>query len=334
MNADEFVRAAREGGEELIEVGKRLAEEAEGEDRARVLGTLGNLYFDLGKFDEAEEAYLEALQEYIRLSEEKPELMRYVAACLYNLGNLYQMTRRFGEAEKAYLDALRTLEYVDDTPQRVHVLAALGTMYAKLGRYDKAQEVLFEAIKDSAGIDNRTFGVVLNNLAVVLRRMERREEGKMLLQKALEVFEKDDARLLVVLQNLVDEDMIELAEKYSGKSYALDAKVKYLKAKKADGEEAARLYLEAGCLGFLAYRNQGMATINFIYCLERAAEHEVFRHIADGLKRIIMKCYYGADVDVSEAKVILNAEVENEIVRETIRTIADDISSGRTFRGL
>ncbi|MET1124896.1 MAG: tetratricopeptide repeat protein [Archaeoglobaceae archaeon] len=330
MNADEFVRAARKGGEELVEVGLRLAEQLEGEDRAKVLGTLGNLYFDLERFEEAEKAYIDALQTYIKLAENDETKLRFVAACLQNLGNLYHVQRRFEEAEKAYIDALRVLEFVGDDQQRLQVLAAYGTMLAKLGFDEKALKVLGEALGIAKKLgDSRTAGVILNNLAVLLRRAKRCEEAKVLLREALE-FLGDSKEGLIAMLNLIDEESVELAEGFEGRIAPLDAKIKYLKAKRAEGEEKERLMLEAGCLGFLAYKKFGISPINYIYCLEVAARR--FEE-AEKLKRVVMKCYFGSgDASGEDLEFLLRSDLE--VVRKVAEEIRSDLEAGVTFRQL
>ena len=56
MRVDEFIDAfnsARDFSdlEKLVEIGERLLKESEGHEKGRVLGTLGNIYYALQRFE-------------------------------------------------------------------------------------------------------------------------------------------------------------------------------------------------------------------------------------------------------------------------------------------
>ncbi len=317
MDVDDFVKAANEAIEpekirELIEIGKKLVDEKEGFEKGRVLGTLGNLYYAIRSLDEAEEAYREALQLFINLSKEDEKYMKYVVGALFNLGNLYQVKKNYEEAEKAYSDAIEVLEYTKDEEQLAAVLTALGTMYAKLG-FDKwAEERLIRAFELARKLRNaRQLGIILNNLAVVYDRMNRKKEAEILLKKALDVLEEIDSKedVAFVLQNLMpylkDAELESMLSKLEGKELppALMAKVRYYRAKKLEEagsiDEAMRALFEAACYAFLAYRNFGQESVNFIYCLNKVEEKsEELAEDAKTLREIIMKYYFGANVEV------------------------------------
>jgi len=354
MNADEFVQAFNSAKdlselEKLAEIGVELAESLEGHDRGRVLGTLGNIYYALQKFEKAEETYLEALNLYIKLAEEDERFVPYVAGCLYNLGNLYQILKRYEEAEKAYTDALKLLGDRQDE-QKLAIMTAIGTMYAKLDLRDWAEKYLIEAFNIAKAKRNpRVMGMLLNNLAVVYQRSGRKREAGMLLKMALEAIEeyKEDASLAAVLQNMLPfleepevEDVLSRIEKIKNLPLDLKAKIAYFKAKKAENEgkiqDALNLYMEAGCLAFLAYRNFGFQSINFMHCFDKLIEAggEVAED-ALTLKKLILRYYYGSQsVELSfesRAGRIIKAIVQGEKFEEkgafadTLRVIAGDI---------
>ena len=350
MNADEFVKAfnnARDLSEleELAEIGEGLCRNLEGHERGKVLGTLGNIYYALHKLKEAEEAYLDALNIYIKLSQEDESFLPYVVGCLYNLGNLYRISRRYAEAEKAYLDALRLLD--DRSDQRLAILAALGTMYARLDMKEHAEKALIEAysIARERG-DTRAMGMLLNNLAVVYQRGGRKREAEMLLKMALEVLEEvgEDLSIAAVLQNLLpyleEEELKRVMERLESFELPIDlkAKIAYFKARRAEerGEDSAQHYMEAACLGFMAYRNFGFQSVNFMHCLDKVIESDSeLREDAITLKKLILKYYYGSqkvEIDFNTRvgrmiRAVLDGDdiYDDGVVEDTVRLIAEDL---------
>ncbi len=352
MNADEFVEAFNNARdvtelEMLVEVGKDLSGSLEGHEKGKVLGTLGNIYYAMHKLKEAEDAYLEALNIYIKLSEEDESFLPYVVGCLYNLGNLYQISRRYAEAEKAYTDALRLLGDAKND-QRLAILTALGTMYAKLDMRGHAEKALLEAFnmaKEKG--DARAIGMLLNNLAVVYQQGGRKREAEMLLKLALDALERvgESISIAAVLQNLLpylDESelkrVMERLESFKELPIDFKAKIAYFKARKAEerGEDSAEHYLEAACLGFMAYRNFGFQSINFMHCLDKVIESDSeLREDAIVLKKLILKYYYGSqkvEIDFDTRigrmiKAVLDGEdiYEDGVVEDTVRLIAEDL---------
>ncbi len=333
--------------EKLLEVGKSLLDvfdkmEDSGvklrHQKGRVLGTIGNLYYSMGKLDEAEESYMKALQVYLELSKEDGSFVSYVGGALYNLGNLYQVRRKFEEAEKAYLDAIRVFEVAGDKNEQIAaVLVSLGTMYAKIGEYERAEKYLIRAfeIKREIGADARELGVILNNLAVIYLQERRRREAEILLRKALEIFEGTEftEEFASVVQNLisfvnpedVDDAVLEKLRSLANISPDLSAKVEFIRAKKLERfgktEEAGRSYLRAGCLSFIAYRNFGMQSVNFVHCFEKAEELGI-KEITP-VKSAILRFYMGASVSVSVEELERIGE-GNDLLAEVARTVLHD----------
>ncbi len=75
--------------------------------KAPILIALGNLFSSIGRSEEAEKIYLNALNIYKKLAKQYYRIyLPYVAATQKNLGTLYIDLKRFEDAEKNYLDAL------------------------------------------------------------------------------------------------------------------------------------------------------------------------------------------------------------------------------------
>ncbi|MEM4702764.1 MAG: hypothetical protein QXK77_04985, partial [Archaeoglobaceae archaeon] len=109
------------------------------------------------------------------------------------------------------------------------------------------------------------------------------------------------------------------------------AKLKYLKAKKLEkeGKDASREFLEAGCLGFLAIRNGCNDSINYMHCFDKVIEsNSELSKVAEELKKIILRCYYRADIEVDGLDLwnkIRRGDFGDGILSILLRRIADDV---------
>lgn len=322
MDIEEFVNLANRGTtdlKKLCEIGEKILETVEGQDRGRVLGTLGNLHYELREFEKAEKFYLEALEIYIKLAEENEKLMRNVVGCLFNLGNLYQAQKKLFDAKKCYNDAIAVMEFVDDSELGAEIFYALGVLEIKLGNYGSAEELLRKALKVKKDAK------VMNNLAVALMRQGKKEEAEEVLREALKLG-KDFA----TLQNLLALGAISFEEIESlDPPIEILAKVKYLKAKKLEkeGKDASKEFFEAGCLSFLAIRS-GFESVNYMHCFDRAMENKELSKIAEELKKIILRYYYNANVEVENSELldkINRGEFGQGVLGLVLRVIAEDI---------
>ncbi|MEM4457027.1 MAG: tetratricopeptide repeat protein [Archaeoglobaceae archaeon] len=322
MNVEEFVDLANRGSgdpKKLCELGEKILETVEGQERGRVLGTLGNLYFELCEFEKAEKYYLEALEIYIKLSEENEKLMRNVAGCLFNLGNLYQVLKKFFEARKCYMDAIAVMEFLDDPELKFEIFSALGVLEIKLGNYESAEELLKKALEVKKDVKN------MNNLAIALMKQGKREEAEKVLREALKL-----GKDLATLQNLLVLGAISFEEIESfDLPIEILAKVKYLKAKKLerDGKDPSKEFFEAGCLGFLAIRS-GFESVNYMHCFDRAMESKELSKTAEELKKIILRFYYNANVELENSELldkIKRGDFGQSILGLVLKAIAEDI---------
>ncbi len=321
MDIEKFVELANQrtmDPKELCKVGEKILEVVEGKDRGKVLGTLGNLYYDLREFEKAEKCYLEALEIYIKLAEENEELMRDVAGCLFNLGNLYQVSKKYSDAKKCYSDAIAVIEFVQDSDLKAQIYSASGVLEIKLGNYEIAEELLRRAL------ELRNDVKVMNNLAIALMRRGKKQEAEKVLRDALKLG-KDFA----IIQNLLTLGAISFEEiENLDLPIEILAKVKYLKAKKMEreGKDASKEFFEAGCLGFLAIRS-GFESVNYMHCLDKAMENEDISKLAGGIKKLILRYYYNANVDVEREMLekINRGDFGQGVLALVLRTIADDI---------
>ena len=124
--------------------------------------SLGMLYDDLGRYDEAIVAYRAALK--IRPAE---------ASILNNLGVAYYLKKDYPQAIETLERALRTARTTD----RNRVYSNLGRAYARSGAYARAIDA-FRRAKD--------LPTAYNNVGVVLMEQDRSSDAAACFQKAIE----------------------------------------------------------------------------------------------------------------------------------------------------
>ena len=125
-----------------------------GDIKASICGTIGNLYSDTEKYEQAENAYREALQIRKRLAEINPDTyLPDVARTQNNFGTLYSDTEKYEQAENAYREALQTykrLAEINPDAYLPNVAATqnnFGNLYRVLGKYQEAENAYREALQ-------------------------------------------------------------------------------------------------------------------------------------------------------------------------------------------
>ncbi|CAG9952144.1 unnamed protein product [Clonostachys rosea f. rosea IK726] len=107
---------------------------------------LGNLYFDQGKMQEAEEMYLRALR-----GKEKAWGPDHTSTLdtVNNLGSLYKVQGKMQEAEEMYLRALRGMEkaWGPDHTSTLNTVNNLGSLYCDQGKMQEAEEMYLRALR-------------------------------------------------------------------------------------------------------------------------------------------------------------------------------------------
>ena len=102
------------GVSELITIGEKMLD-LDDKYKAPILVALGNLYADSGRSEDAEDAYLAALDTYRQLAKTYYKIyLPYVATVHNHLGKLYADLKRFEEAEKIYLESLRIYKELEE----------------------------------------------------------------------------------------------------------------------------------------------------------------------------------------------------------------------------
>ena len=150
---------------------------------------LGELAFDLGRMDDAERAYHEALQIQREFSDAEVFLNRFdLARTLTELGVLYRATNRLGESERAFLESLglrRELSSKEANNNSIRrtvaeSLNSLANLYRDTGRVGEAEAAYLKALAILRVFPDRfssILALVLKNLAQLYAGQARNEEA-------------------------------------------------------------------------------------------------------------------------------------------------------------
>ncbi len=315
----------------LLEVGEKLVKRISDDDtKCRILGTLGNLYLLVKKYEEAEAHYKAVLNYYVKKSEEDSSYSRFVAGVLNNLGNLYFAKGELDKAESTYTECLRVRMEREDEEGMVPILLSLGDLYMAKEDYDNAEKCFHDALRielkkakeDKSKMTN--VASIVNNLGYLYSRKGDLEKAEKFYKEAIRLFgelSKDNTNMLgnlvTALSNLsslymsggnVDKAM-EVLEAIKEHWDAIPPDVKatfYMnlaKGLESKGDpKAAEFYLKAGALGFMVFRNYGITAINFMHCFDKAEQlgKGDLKGDAKLIKSAIMRMYYGVKSELPE----------------------------------
>jgi CHAT domain-containing protein/Flp pilus assembly protein TadD len=116
-------------------------------DRGRAYNSLGELYFDLGQYDNALKSFQEALGIRKSIGDNYGKI-----ETLSNLGRVYQQIKRTEEAIASYEEADILSTSLGDWQSKMYTLSNLAAIYQEEGDKDKALSLLERAL--AAGGDN------------------------------------------------------------------------------------------------------------------------------------------------------------------------------------
>ena len=196
------------------EILDRGAERIEGEladepdVQARLMGTMGDVYGELGLHRQAEPLLRQAVEIRRTLfGGDHPDTL----ISMGDLALLYHKQGRYDEAEPLYLETLATSRRVlgDDHPDTLSPLNNLALLYKHLGRYDEAEPLYLEALAASKrirGDDHPSTLLTMNNLTALYDRQGRYDEAEPLYLETLEaqrrVLGDDHPDTLITMNNL------------------------------------------------------------------------------------------------------------------------------------
>ncbi|KAN0087098.1 hypothetical protein V8E54_000786 [Elaphomyces granulatus] len=156
------------------------------------LFSLGLLYADQGKLDEAEKMYQRTLQGYERAR--GPDHASTLNT-VNNLGNLYRSQGKLDEAEKMYQRALQGKEkaWGPDHTSTLDTVNNLGLLYADQGKLDEAEKMYQRALQgyEKAWSPGHTSTLdTVNNLGVLYADQGKLDKAEKMYQRALQGKEK------------------------------------------------------------------------------------------------------------------------------------------------
>jgi CHAT domain-containing protein/tetratricopeptide (TPR) repeat protein len=192
------------------------------------LSALAGLYENLGRYQEAEPFFKQALAIQIeKLGSDHAE----VAISWSALATLYVRQGRFGDAEPLYKRALTTLQKLPEPPYLTiaSLLNNLGQLYKLESRYPDAEPIFKAALEIRQKIlppGSQDIAQSLNNLAGVYEDEGRHADAERLLQQSLVIWQKalgPDHEEVATAQN-------NLAELYYSEGRYAEAESRYRQA--------------------------------------------------------------------------------------------------------
>jgi eukaryotic-like serine/threonine-protein kinase len=196
--------------------------------RARLMRTMGYVYFNLGLLGEAAPLLEQAVSVLEAERDPDPDEL---ARSLEQLGIVY---RRMGRTHEA-IDMLQRAVALNrtlpghETVAFARTIASLSNAYAQLGRYGEAKPLLDEALavqERNLGPDDPAVGITVSNLGSLLLRMRQPEEAEPYIRRALRITEQQNGPDHI----WVGEDLLILGAAYSLMNRHGEAEAAYSRA--------------------------------------------------------------------------------------------------------
>jgi tetratricopeptide (TPR) repeat protein len=164
----------------------------DGDGRAWALHSLGYLYAQHGKYDDAEKIFQRALHGERALGPDHTSTLD----TFNSLGLLYADIGRLQEAEIMYQRALEGYEKElgPDHPSTLSAVNNLGLLYADIGRLHEAETMYqraLEGYEKELGPDHPSTLSAVNNLGLLYADIGRLQEAEIMYQRAMQGYEKE-----------------------------------------------------------------------------------------------------------------------------------------------
>jgi serine/threonine-protein kinase len=153
--------------------------------QAQMLSMIGNIYSNLGLYDDAFIAVEKSVELFQGIGDDSPNL----ATALLRLANLEYRLSNFeaaAEAARQSLD-LNINQYGDDHPEVASVMNTLAMSLEEIGEKEEAYEMYYRIIDIRRGQPDQgsNLAVNLNNLAILLQEDGRLDEADVLFREAV-----------------------------------------------------------------------------------------------------------------------------------------------------
>ncbi len=177
---------------ELLDQGfERAQSELEGQPalQAQMLSTIGNIYNNLGLYEQAYQAIGKSVDVFQRIGEKSPRL----AASMLRLANLEYRLSNYEAAAAAANEALalNIAYYGEEHPETVSVMNTLAMSLEELGEKEEAYRMyrrIIEIRRDQPD-QGSNMAINLNNLAILLQQDGKLDEADELFAEAVELID-------------------------------------------------------------------------------------------------------------------------------------------------
>ena len=186
--AGDYVGLAKEMDRFLDVTGQLYGENSP--EYAATLNDYGGIHRDIGNYEKAEQAFLQAADKIAQLQgQNHPDY----GSVLNNLAGLYRLMKRYDASAE---QVRKTLEIYRAALGEQHFLYIsgmnnLGLLYQDMGRYAEAEELHSRslALLEQAGDNPIAIATTLTNLASARRQQNRLDGVVSLLERALRMYE-------------------------------------------------------------------------------------------------------------------------------------------------
>ena len=168
----------------------------------KTLINIGNVYNDMGEYDNALSNYAEALKVYQKFDHKKGE-----GVVLGNQGMVYSNLKKYDDAIKCLTTSIAIATEVDDEIGMMFRLNILGEVYNCTGIFLEAEKCFFEAKQLSVRLQNRHVELAsLVGLAMSSKGLNKEKEAFVYLDIALNIAKELDAKLILfsILERYAD----------------------------------------------------------------------------------------------------------------------------------
>ncbi|MCD4733877.1 tetratricopeptide repeat protein, partial [bacterium] len=152
-------------------------------NEAPLLITLGIANRNLGRLDEAEQAYLRAIE----FAKER-ELREVMANATNNLGTLYSRRGNLDVAQKSYQSAFEMYQRQGSTINAGQAYSNIAGILTRRGEYARAEEICREVLTSFRKIEHRSgIGIMLFDLGIIQFLRGRVENGQTNCNQGIEI---------------------------------------------------------------------------------------------------------------------------------------------------
>lgn len=199
-----IIQGKYEEAEKIALNSLQLAEDEFGKESeyfAQSLSILGEICYNLGRFDDALDYYIKAKNLKKKTLGEKNE--SYLTT-LNNLSVVYQAIGRYFDAEPILLEIIKIKKdlYSENDTSYAVSLNNLGQIYSNTGKYEEAEDLLKKSLKikeEMLGINSLSYAVTSINLGFLYKNLGNYSESVKHYEAAINIYENSKISSLISL---------------------------------------------------------------------------------------------------------------------------------------